>query len=46
MWWMLENKSYLIVWMWKKEYIYMYVVWGSTDQAQFWRLLCQTLKHA
>lgn len=38
MWCMLENKSYLIV--------YMYVVWGSTDQAQFWRLLCQTLKHA
>lgn len=24
----------------------MYVVWGSTDQAQFWRSLCQTLKHA
>ena len=31
--------------LWKK-YIYVYVVWGSADQAQFWHLLCQTLKHA
>ena len=44
MWWKLENESYLIAC--EKKNIYVHVVWGSTDQAQFWHLVCQTLKNA
>lgn len=44
MWWTLENESFLIAC--EKNIYTCTVVWGSADQAQFWHLLCQTLKHA
>ena len=42
----MDARKWIIFNCLRKKYIYVYVVWGSADQAQFWHLLCQTLKHA
>ena len=42
----MDPRKWIIFNCLRKKYIYVYVVWGSADQAQFWHLLCQTLKHA